>query len=107
MNQVLRVFPAAGNAGEASLWTGGSKALEDLQFFRADESGDCLAVPGDHNGITSFGVSDVFTEFSLHLGDRSIFGHGDPPVITVKMTIMTKTYEIKRWGRDPVGLSSS
>ncbi len=52
MNQVLRVLPTAGNAGEASLWTGGSKALEDLQFLRADESCDCLAVPGDHNGIT-------------------------------------------------------
>jgi hypothetical protein len=85
--------------------------LEDLQFFRADESCDCLAVPGDHNGITSFGVPDEFTEFSLHLGDRSVLGHGNPTVIIVKMTIMTITQEIKSFGgRDckaPVGLSSS
>jgi hypothetical protein len=76
--------------------------LEDLQFLRTDESCDCLAVPGDHNGITSFGVPDVFTEFSLHLGDRSALGHGDPPVILVKMTIMTKIEGIK-CGRDPHG----
>jgi hypothetical protein len=88
-DKILRALPAAGQTGQSALGAGLLQAFYMLDDIRRYQSGHRSTMPGDEDRSSLLHFTDAVGELSLHFNNRKVSGHGYPPNLIHKMTMLT------------------